>query len=248
MTHGNGKVGIIPAAGLASRIGGIPKFLLPCGDDGEFLLRRLQRQMFDAGIGDHIVPTRTDSRDVVRRGLMGRHRLMVVETATMAETVLKCRDEAGNRDCYFGMPDGYIANHDVFSHLALDMADWRQSEALAILALVRTRYDQRGKLGMVSAGYNESRQIMQVFDVVDKDAECGLSWAWVAMAWRPAFWRYIKPEMPHVGYAVKAAIDDGQTITARLFNSQYWDCGTFDEYGRLVEYIRRSEMVVSDGA
>ena len=42
--------------------------------------------------------------------------------------------------------------------------------------------------------------------------------------------KYIVSKDPHVGYALKNAIEDGQDITYKNINGEYFDCGTPEEY------------------
>jgi len=69
-----------------------------------------------------------------------------------------------------------------------------------------------------------------ITEIIDKPINSDLDYGWGAMVWTPEFWQYIKPEDPHVGFALQRAIEAGELVRAHNFPGKYYDCGTPDEY------------------
>ena len=214
-------IGLLPAAGKATRIGGIPKWLLPV-PEGTLLDVHCQRMRL-AGVSHVLIAAGEHNRDLLLQHAPANAIVYEGRSRTMAEDVLLARAHTGDNDVLFGMPDTYFGES-----LLYDIMRKSHYDADVVLALWRTQDDQRGKLGQVAVnddGY--------VTDVVDKSLTCPYPWAWGAMLWNPVFWDYIKPDMPHVGYALMPAIKAGLRIKARFVYGEYTDCGTPEAYWRL---------------
>ncbi len=218
-------IGIIPAAGHSERMYGLPKFLLPVA--GGFLLERLCSRMTDVGTAniDRILfgtlPTNCDLvGGILRRDFWQPY---WVETETMNETVLAARQYAGDQDVLFGMPDTYWTDGYVYQRLAEVLND--EAGVIASVALWNTPSEYKVKRGMV-----ETTADNRIIDVLDKPKGQSLTLGWGAIAWQTLFWRYIRPEDAHVGFALQRAIDDGKRVQGVVMDGKFWDCGTPDEY------------------
>lgn len=226
-------IGLIPCAGRAERLHGLPKFLLPL--PGGFLLRDLLHT-FEAGDLDVIIISNEDNGDLLNRYINEQRwntvhvASMVVQTQTMVQTLLNQSFLAKKtQNVLMAMPDTYwTPEPDLFPQMAqmLDVSD-------VVLAVWRIRDSQRGKLGMVDLDGVDVRGIE------DKNPFSPLEFAWGAMAWRPTFWDYMKPEHQHLGIAVNAAIADGKIVRAVIAEGNYYDCGTFEGYAELCRDLTR---------
>lgn len=225
-------IGILPAAGHATRMMGLPKMLLPIPPN-DTLIDRMRRQM------ERTIPRRIviGSNGVTRALLesLEQHPVTTVYnayTATMSETVLLAQRFAEAQErVLFGMPDTYIEDAGVWDKLNAALNDG----ADVAVGLFQTTPEMRHKRGMCRVDENAA-----VVEVVDKPHEADLFWAWGALAWKPVFWGCINPMHPHVGYAVQRAIDERLDVrgvpicyTARGF----WDAGTPDEYFEMIRYL-----------
>jgi NDP-sugar pyrophosphorylase family protein len=241
-------IGIIPAAGSATRMMGIPKMLLPIPPNGSVLIDLLIERMKLAGVGEwpEII-----SSDVVAE-LIQYHTgidLYHAKTKTMSETVLCVKSawefaipnyETGKvpipepmPPVLFGMPDTYFDDGEAFVKLAAALDDG----ADVAVGLFKARPGQRKKLGMcdITPGYFGGH----ISAVIDKPQETNLVWAWGVLGWKPTFWQYIQAEDPHVGYALPRAIAARLDVRAVRMVGEYFDCGTPDEYFECIEHLRR---------
>lgn len=222
-------IGLIPCAGSATRIHGIPKALLPVGDD--YLLGRLVESMRAVNV-QAIIGTTTENSSFLNRYSKGGFVYTVDKFATMSETILSCKgfatvDGIVTEDVLFGMPDVYTEDDNLYPKLLTALEDG----ADVAVALFRARPQQHLKAGMCDTRSN------QVVAVVDKPAETTFTRLWGALAWKPAFWDHLRPEDPHVGYALPRAIAAGMDVRAVRMDGGYFDCGTYLEYEDLVVHL-----------
>ena len=221
-------IGIVPAAGKAERMNGIPKMLLPTpyGSLISVLCGRMERA------GQVIIGT----RPVIYEALAGACNALVYrcETATMSETVLAARQYMiAQASVVFGMPDTYFDDANAF----VKLADKLNDGADVAVGVFQTRPEQRHKLGMVDLTPGD-----EVLRVVDKPTETSLAWAWGVLAWKPRFWQYIEASDPHVGYALPRAVAAALDVRAVRMDGGFWDCGTPDEYFDLITHLHTERI------
>lgn len=223
-------IGIIPAAGSASRIFGIPKMLLPTPSG--VLIDTLADRMLMAC--DHLY-TGANSRVygmLAARLSSPSHSVFVANTTTMSQTVrLAERHVKPDDTVLFGMPDSTFEDDQAFVKLAAAI----QGGADVAVGVFRVRNGQHQRGGMVDLDGDRVRA------VIDKPEKSGLAWIWGVLAWRPEFWPLIDPETPHVGYALPRAIAAGMDVRRVILNGPYWDCGTPSEYFDCIAYQRQQQ-------
>jgi len=222
-------IGLLPCAGAATRIHGIPKALLPVNEG--YLLGIHVDAMQATGV-QAIIGTTTENSSLLHRYSKSGFVYTVDHYATMSETILSCKgfttiDGVVAEDVLFGMPDTYLEDDLCYPKLltALD------NGAQVAVALFRARKGQHLKAGMCDTRGN------QVVEVIDKPAETTFTRLWGALAWKPEFWQFIQPADPHVGYALPRAIAAGMDVRAVRMDGGYWDCGTTAEYFDLVTHL-----------
>jgi len=221
-------IGLIPAAGHATRINSLPKFLLPVPGD-TYLLDILRRRMATAGASPLMIGVNTRNVDLIERYAAHYAYIHECNTATMSETVLQLGQFTGHQAVLFGMPDSYWTDEQVYQRLAADILDG----ALVSVALFETTPEQRGDLGMCDVAFDHD-EVLHVTQVADKPEATNLHLAWGAMAWSVGFWQYIRANDPHVGYALARAVQAGRQARAYLATGPYVDCGTPDGYFSLI--------------
>lgn len=210
-------IGLIPCAGQATRIQKLPKFLLPV--PGGYLLKVLHQRMVEAGAEQVYIGTNSENWDLVDRYLPKGATLYCIDSATMSETVLAAREYIDvDQDVIFGMPDTYWNFPHQFEPLG------NHSWADVAVGLWYTEPVDRPKRGMCEV---DGRRVVRV---VDKPERSPLTEGWGILRWRPSFWPYIQPDMPHVGYALNPAIDAGLVVDAVRLGGLFFDCGTADDY------------------
>lgn len=216
-------IGLIPAAGTATRLDGLPKFLLPIAEG--HLLSRLVEQMRTAGAESIWIGANKHNAAFIKPyapdgcTISGK-----LETATMCETVLAARAFCGDEIVLCGMPDTYWTERYVYERLVNRLDEFGADVAVACWFM---RDDQRGKLGSVS--WRNDR----ITDVIDKDPASPYEFAWGALAWKSVFWEHIQPEQNNIGLSLRSAVDAGLKVWAVPIQGDYYDCGTREEYFRL---------------
>lgn len=225
-------IGIIPAAGKAERMHGLPKMLLPI--PGGFLLGRLFQQIrasTDNYVGMFIGTSR-ENDDVVHEYVDMGLVYCVENHATMSETILSMREhtrryDESEQNVLFGMPDTYIEDDQVFVKLARALDD----DADVAVGVFRAREGQHAEGGMCAI---YADQVVQVFD---KPKSTSLEWIWGALAWKPDFWQHIHAEDEHVGFGVQRAIEAGMDVRAAKMDGQFFDAGSPSRYFALIRHL-----------
>lgn len=227
-----GIVGVIPAAGKATRLDGLPKYLLPTGES--FLLDTLCQRMKNAGVDRILIAANPENRGVIERYAPDECIVISINSRTMSETVLACQEFAGSNHVLFGMPDTWWQREEQLYKLLLDpLVKHKQPVSVAVW---KARPEQTQKIGMVATATRkvDSRTILEITDVVDKPAKTDLTYGWGAMAWSVDFWKHINADDPHVGYAIQRALARGVMVEAIPCIGNYYDCGTRKEYFQAV--------------
>lgn len=216
---------ILPAAGLATRMRGLPKFLLPIDENYQTLLETHIYELKNI-CNNIFLPTRPDLVPLIKSLNISFDNLKIIsmETNTMSETILKTCAKSESDSFIMIMPDTYFYGQKPYSLL--------NSEAeICDLACWKIRDEQRGKLGEIS--YENDR----VLKVVDKQPENGFEYAWGALTFSKKLLDYVDINDPHIGYAIKNAVELGQNITLKKIDGDYFDCGTPKEYIELLKRI-----------
>jgi hypothetical protein len=220
--------GILPASGLATRMRGLPKFLLPCSDTYETLIERHVDHMLDS-CEMVWIPTRPKLAHLLEDLDFTSDRVTItsLETGSMTETVLQTAKLSRAERFVIAMPDTYLLGELPFSYLANSKADLS-------LALWRIRDDQKGKLGQVLL---DNPHEGNVVNARDKDIDCDYEHSWGAMGINRSILELADPEMPHVGYLIPPAFESGATVAGKVFEGSYYDCGTPREYLTMLEEV-----------
>lgn len=228
--------GIIPAAGKATRIHGLPKFLLPV--PGGYLLERMAARM---GVPCYI-GANPDNAALLKATCPPNATVYEVNSRAMPETILAARPYVGDEHVLVGMPDTYWTDKYVFDVLRdrLEMK-W----AICAVALFAVEPVMATRLGV--CGVINNTGIPFISSIVDKSAtipDAPYVNAWGAMAWTPEFWQYIHPEDAHMGIAMQRALDAGVRIAAFLASGDYYDNGTPEDYFRCIRELTGVEHAI----
>lgn len=214
---------IIPASGSATRMRGIPKFLLPSGSGDLSLLEIHIRNVknFASEILIGINPVFFEIVVEAKLELNGAQ-IFPMRTSTMTETVIRLIDKSNAErftvlmpDTAFESPESY--KFDTYSH-QLDLSLWR------------IRDEQKGKLGQVLLDSSN-----KVIDCVDKDPECKYALAWGALTFDKEWLKFLNESFPHIGYGIAPAVGADFEVYGDILEGSYWDCGTPSEY---ISYLR----------
>lgn len=217
--------GILPAAGLATRMKGMPKFLLPIDEGYESLIERHVRLM--SPLCETIrIPTRPELIPLLSTLGLPKEKVVItpVESNSMTETVIKTAAESAASKLLIVMPDTYFAGEQPYEFLCT-------SDEMLNLACWSIRDDQLGKLGQVKV---DDLPEGFVSNAKDKDPTCEYPHAWGAMSLSKSILSYANVEMPHTGYLIPTLIESNISIYARAMSGRYYDCGTPGEYIRML--------------
>lgn len=212
--------GIVPAAGTATRLSGLPKFLLPIlegsGDKGSTLLDyhiQIQQEICDRVV----VATRPEFAPLVSPIVQRWDcHLMVQISQTMSETVLNVHDLIQRENYFISMPDTFFDNgidtRAMLGEIGFD----------AILACWKVHEELRGRVGEVEL--NDAGIVVRH---EDKNSDSRLPLMWGTMLVSAAYLELVRPEDPHVGIALNRAIDNRQMlIGGKQMPGNYLDLGT----------------------
>jgi dTDP-glucose pyrophosphorylase len=233
-------IGLIPCAGHATRLHGLPKYLLPLGDS--YLLAIHIQRMFDAGVKHIYIGANSHNFALVSEYAPVGVKVTVYrcDTKTMSETVLNAREYIGDDDVLFTMPDTWW--YEGFNPVLPSLVDRLQDDVFA-LATFGVSLRQAKSLG--TCFIDSKRSDKRVYKIEDKPAEPKSSIAWGAMCWTREFWEYIKPADPHVGFAAQRAIDKGVLPPSVFGSVEYHDCGVPSNYYECIRKYQELEATAS---
>jgi choline kinase len=218
--------GILPAAGLATRMRGLPKFLLPCDDEYTTLIEKHVSNLLDF-CETVWIPTRPEQTILLETLGISSDRVVVVPmtTGTMTHTVLRLSNISGASRFLMVMPDTYFFGEQPYQYLA-------EGESELNLACWEIRPEQRGKLGQVKI---EGGQRGMVSDSKDKDPECLFPHSWGAMSFDKSILGLAEEAMPHTGYLIQPALLAARAVEGKVMSGRYFDCGTPREYLQMLD-------------
>jgi hypothetical protein len=220
--------GILPAAGLASRMRGLPKFLLPCDENYTTLIERHIVEMLE--VCEMVwIPTRPEQIILLESLGLSSDRVVIVPmtTQTMTQTVIRLCAISGAERFMMVMPDTYFLGEPPYEYLATSTSEMD-------LACWPIREEQIGKLGQVLIqGLPEG----VVLESRDKDPNCKWPHSWGAMAFNRGALSSAMTEMPHTGYMIPKLLESGVEVRAKVLDGIYFDCGTPREYLHMLELL-----------
>lgn len=204
-------IGVLPASGRSSRIGGIPKFCLPISDERSLLQWHVE-QMLE--VCDEVrVSTRPEWVPIVQNMDMNV-KLIVLEPSTMSDAVKIIVGEH-NDTVMIGMPDTYIHNtqKNIYKEMLSTAGD-------LVLGTWDCTEDIRGRVGQILLSDN------RVVSSMDKVFDCDYPHMWGTMLFRKNLIRYIDPELEHPGKQIQEWIDMHLDIRSVQPGGKYIDIGT----------------------
>ena len=205
-------IGVLPASGKASRIGGIPKFCLPISDERSLLQWHVE-QMLE--LCDEVrISTRSEWVPIIQNMDMNV-KIMVREPSTMSDAV-KYMVGNYNDTVLVGMPDTFILNSSSNIYKGL----FQENTADLVLGIWECVESLKGRVGQVLVSNNK------VVDSEDKVDNCNYLDMWGTMLFQNNMIRFIDPKLDHPGKQLKEWISQGFNIKAVRPGGQYMDIGT----------------------
>ncbi len=219
---------ILPAAGSASRMRGLPKFLLPCTNDYLTLIERHISFLIDS-VENIWIPTNPKYVELLSSMIEENDKIKIfsIKSDTMSETVKTTMDKINGTNYTLVMPDTYFSNDKSYEKII--SAD---RSSLANLICWKTRPSQKGKLGEVSFSNDGKLQ-----DIIDKPGNQVYEHSWGAITFTNDLYNFIKLDDPHIGYSIEEAFKDNKYISCIETDGDYYDCGTANEYIELIKKV-----------
>jgi len=205
-------IGVLPASGRASRIGGIPKFCLPISEDVSLLQWHVE-QMLE--VCDEVrVATRAQWVPIVENMHMSV-KLMVREPSTMSDAIAFMVGKHSDT-VVIGMPDTYILKSTV--NIYEEMT--KEEEADIVIGAWECGEQLKGSVGQVKIVGGK------VVGSEDKVNNCDYPDMWGTMLFRRGMISRLNPELDHPGKQLNDWIMDGFDIRAVQPGGRYVDVGT----------------------
>lgn len=240
-------VGLVPAAGVGSRLPGreLSKEMLPVGggsDAGSPVISHLLECMHQAGVHNVTIVLRESKKDI-RDYLAGDEwNHMTFEfratpgTSGVPETAALGLEKVENCNIAFGFPDILFEPPNAFRRM-MDRLD--AGNADVVLGLFPT--PNSAKMDMVDTDRDGN-----VIDIEIKPEETRLDYTWILAVWGPSFSAYLcdlvrdapselngKSGDVHLGHIFLRAIADGLQINSMSFPAgRSLDIGTPDDLER----------------
>jgi len=219
-------IGILPACGDAIRMEGIAKFNLNIPQSNETLISWHVKSLMNycdkvvvvvKKEHKHLLYMFNDNKKVI---------ILVEQTSTMSETILRAIKKFYADEYVIGMPDTFVVGDNPYKSIITD----NPNSDLNIGAF-KIKNIQKGKLGQIDISNNI------VLDCVDKNINCDYKHSWGFLRFKRSMIKLIDKKTPHLGYIVNPAIINKYSVTASIINGEYFDCGTQDEYEQFLKYM-----------
>jgi len=204
-------IGLLPASGSASRLGGIPKFCLPLTDTQNILQWHVEQMLKVCDIVK--ISTRKSWLPIVNQMELPPEAVVYeIEPSTMSDALLKMMVNP-NSKYIIGMPDTYMPGSDgeFYKQLA-------ESNADVTLAAFDCHEDLMGRVGQIKFD-----EFGRVVDALDKTFGCEYPYMWGAMAVQNVF---IDEELPNPGVQIMDWVNQGNNVKAVVAKGKYLDIGT----------------------
>lgn len=206
-------VGVLPASGKSSRVGGIPKFCLPISDERSLLQWHVE-QMLE--VCDEVrISTRSEWAPIIENMDMNV-KIIIKDPSTMSDAV-KFLVGDYNDTVLIGMPDTFVLNtqKNIYKEIL------KEDKSDVTLGIFNCSEELKGRVGQVLVSTNS-----KVLESKDKVFGCDYEDLWGIMVLRKNMIRYLDPTKDHPGKQIQDWIDDGFSIKSVRIEGKYMDVGT----------------------
>jgi len=237
----NNIIGLLPCAGSAQRLMGLPKFMLPLKDKKKCLLTNWIDNLIELGCDKIIIGCSPSTLIFMNHMNISSisNKICIKDvgvTETMNETIIKALEDEVYNTVIMAMPDTFVNSFD-----KLFLGNFIKSKFTVGSYLWNIRKDQLGKIGQCKIE-NET-----ICDIIDKDETCEYKYGWGIIAFKPQFMEYMSSVHLHPGYSMKKAIENNNIIPYTICKEQYFDCGTIEGYRTYLNYIHNPDPIYIKG-
>lgn len=223
---------ILPAAGSATRFGGIPKYLLPVQSDGKCLLVKHIEASLECDDLKIIVMTHPTMREFVSELLSKFTSNVIVDSIlsqTMTETIIEATKRYSSQDenVSFMLPDTLTSTIHLSGMQKYVKALQEKTNQVLLFPFLES---YRGKFGQVSLSpHNETIDRIQ-----DKDIACNFEYIWGGMSLKRELLINLDPKQPTIGNCIQELINKKVEFSPIIFSDEYFDCGNMSDYMRFL--------------
>ena len=217
-------IGIIPACGNATRMGGIAKFNLKIPKSNDTLISwhiKSQLKYCDKVI---VLVKKEHESSLSMFKDNNKIIILVEQTLSMSETVQKATEKFYADEYVVGMPDTFVIGDNPYKEIITNNIDSDLN-----LGVFKIKNSQKGKLGQLNIIDGV------VVDCIDKDINCNYEHSWGFLRFNRSVLKLIQKETPHIGYVINPAIKEKLLVMASIVDGEYFDCGTQEEYQELLK-------------
>jgi hypothetical protein len=217
-------IGIIPACGNATRMGGIAKFNLKIPTSGETLISWHVKSQLEY-CDKVIILVKKEHEDSLNM-FKDNNKIVILteQTSSMSETVQKATKKFYADEYVVGMPDTFVIGDNPYKKIITNNINSDLN-----LGVFKIKDSQKGKLGQI----NVIDEV--VVDCIDKDMNCNYKHSWGFLRFNRSILKLIDKQTPHIGYVINPAIKEKLLVTASIVDGEYFDCGTQEEYQELIK-------------
>lgn len=236
-----GMLGIIPAAGNATRFGGAPKFLLPIpsekgqldsNDENPQTLIRAHADMQSSFCDEVVIVTRPEWYSLIADQVSGLGNVTVfaAETKSISHTLLVARAMGNIEDTSFSsffvsLPDTYF-KFDVLQEKVREIGDREVSMEMFCWA---SSPESKGRFGEVKID-----ELGQIVAHIDKPANPTYGLYWGALRVSDTFMKHLEKSADNLSWAIDCQIKEGAKTSSVAMPGTFFDVGTMSGYQRML--------------
>ena len=217
-------IGIIPACGNATRMGGIAKFNLKIPQSGETLISWHVKSQLE--YCDKVVILVKEKHKNLLNIFKDNNKIIILveQTSSMSETILKATGKFYADEYVVGMPDTFVTGDNPYKEIITNNINSDLN-----LGVFKIKNSHKGKLVQLNIIDGV------VVDCIDKDINCNYEHSWGFLRFNRSILKLIQKEAPHIGYVINPAIKEKLLVMASIVDGEYFDCGTQEEYQELLK-------------
>lgn len=219
-------IGLIPASGKASRLGGLPKFALPCDKENTPLLARQVKQM-SFYVDTVVVSTTNAWYELVKSFNLPKTKITIIEPSTMNDALIKMAKEFPTDNYLIGMADTYFEGENPYIKLSQSIDEYGISAACW-----RVDGELKGRVGQVELVKNK------IIDIQDKVSDCDYPHMWGALALDQYTVLNLNKFNAHPGIDLEyLLVNNFADQHAFEVDGKYFDVGTLAGYRNLLNRL-----------
>lgn len=225
-------VGIIPAAGKAARLHGLPKFLLPVPHRAKTLIGALAARMVMAGATTIYTGVNRDTQRILNEYSPAGIVTYRSEAQAIGGTVLAARQMCGDATVVYGLPDTFWTGDGQDSLLrpfVLNMMG-----LVTIVAWPATGTGWTLDVEHYKPELSNSKGYLRVRRMSNTDV---LTHQPGVLIWNEEFWEFIREDDTHLALALVRALHAKRQIKVCAAEGAYYDCNTLDDYRALLNGV-----------